>query len=180
MNRRSIIQLHLLAAAFFAPLVVITAISGGLYLVGIKGTSVKTPIAAAGAIPLNPASPTLESDVRALIGGLGLEHEFEYVKVSGDRIITRPTSRPYLEITTSGGDMSVQRVEPSLQMRLVELHKGHGPLLYKDFQKLMAAGIVLILLSGLWLGLGAPALRARTLLATVAGLLAVLGLALLA
>ena len=38
------ISLHLYAAAFLAPLLLFVAISGGLYLVGIKGTVTSTPV----------------------------------------------------------------------------------------------------------------------------------------
>ena len=73
--------------------------------------------------------------MRALLRQLGIAHEFEYVRKSGSRLLTRPTSRTYYEITLAGDTLEVTRHMPDLQKCLIELHKGHGPLLFKDFQK---------------------------------------------
>ena len=43
--RRLIVKLHLMIAAFFAPILLMVALSGGLYLLGQKGQTLKTPIA---------------------------------------------------------------------------------------------------------------------------------------
>ena len=37
MNRKLLITIHMYLAAFFAPAVLLVAISGGLYLIGVKG-----------------------------------------------------------------------------------------------------------------------------------------------
>ena len=37
--RATIIKLHLFVAAFFAPILLMVAVSGGLYLIGSKGTT---------------------------------------------------------------------------------------------------------------------------------------------
>ncbi|MFL2537304.1 MAG: hypothetical protein ACJ0RQ_13980 [Candidatus Azotimanducaceae bacterium] len=42
--RRKLIQLHLYVAAFFLPMLVAMAVSGGLYLTGNKGSTARTPI----------------------------------------------------------------------------------------------------------------------------------------
>ena len=51
----------------------------------------------------------------------------------------------------------------------MELHMGHGPGLFKNFQKMFALGLLLIILSGLWLGLSSSGLRRRTLVISSAG-----------
>ena len=66
-----------------------------------------------------------------------------------------------------------------LVKQLVELHKGHGPGLFKTLQKIMAVGLVIILLSGFWLGVSSEALRAPTLITTIAGLVIALATGLL-
>ena len=38
MNRKTLITIHMYLSAFFAPMVLLVAISGGLYLIGIKGS----------------------------------------------------------------------------------------------------------------------------------------------
>jgi hypothetical protein len=72
-------------------------------------------------------------------------------------------------LSVTGDRVTVTRNEPSLQKKLQELHFGHGPSLYREFQKVFAAGMVFIILSGLWLGLSSPRLRKNTLLSVGAG-----------
>jgi hypothetical protein len=163
MNRTTLITLHMTLSAFFAPMVLLVAISGGLYLLGVKGSIAETPVYSAPDETLDPASDTLKADVEALLLRAGVEgFDFEYVKVSGATLYTRPTSRAHYAIETGAG-VSVTRADPSLQKRLIELHMGHGPTAFKTFQKFFAAGLLFIILSGLWLGLSAQRLRSRTL-----------------
>ena len=44
MARALLIKLHLYCSAFFAAAIVLVAVSGGLYLIGIKGTIEQTPV----------------------------------------------------------------------------------------------------------------------------------------
>jgi len=44
MNRKLLVSLHLYFAAFFTPLILLVAITGGLYLFGIKGTVERTVV----------------------------------------------------------------------------------------------------------------------------------------
>ena len=164
------ISLHLYAAAFFAPTLLLVVISGGLYLVDIKGTVTSTPVAVPSGVVINPASASLEADVRALLRDIGITHDFEYVKKSGNTLYTRPTSRTHYEISVADDSVTVKHNVPDLQKRLIELHKGHGPLWFKDFQKVLAVGVLFIVLSGLWLGLSSAGLRARTIATGVIGL----------
>lgn len=164
------ISLHLYAAAFFAPPLLFVAISGGLYLIGIKGTVTSTTVAVPSSVVINPTSASLEADVRALMRDIGITHDFEYVKKSGNTLSTRPTSRAYYEISVADNSVTVKHNVPNLQKRLIELHKGHGPLWFTDFQKVLAVGVLFLVLSGLWLGLSSPGLRARTIATSVVGL----------
>ena len=47
----------------------------------------------AAGVSLDLDSATLEEDVRRLLAGQGIDHRFEYLKVSGNTLTTRPTSR---------------------------------------------------------------------------------------
>lgn len=165
------IKTHLYIAAFFLPVLVIMATTGGLYLLGYKGSVTSTPVALVAPDKLNPKSPTLDNDVRQWLDANGVEHHFEYVKVSGSTLITRPTSRTYYEIDLSSKTITAAQQQPDLVKSLIELHKGHGPLLFKDFQKVMAAGLLIVLLSGFWLGISSAGLRTSTGLTTLAGLI---------
>jgi len=164
------INLHLYLAAFLAPCLLVMAVSGGLYLIGITGTLSSTPVSVPAGTVIDLDSPSVEADVRALLRQLGIVHEFEYVRKSGNRLLTRPTSRTYYEIALAGDTLEVTRQVPDLQKCLIELHKGHGPLLFKDFQKILAVGVLCIVFSGLRLGLSSPGLRTRTIVTGLGGL----------
>ncbi len=169
--RSTWVKVHLYIASFFLPMLLLMAVSGGLYLNGIKGTVTTTPIELTNAVPIDPKSPELKQDIDGLLQSNGIVHNFEYVKVSGTTLITRPTSRDYYSIDVSGPTPEVSLNKPDLVKQLVELHKGHGPGLFKTLQKVMSVGLVIILLSGFWLGISSEPLRGATLITTGAGLL---------
>ena len=52
----------------------------------------------------------------------------------------------------------------------MELHKGHGPSLFTAYQKLVALALILVVLSGVWMGLASKVLRKKTGLVSLAGL----------
>jgi hypothetical protein len=64
--------------------------------------------------------------------------------------------------------VEVIQARPSLQSRMIELLKGHGPSAFKPFQKAFSIGLIFIILSGLWLGISAERLRRATLLTATA------------
>jgi uncharacterized iron-regulated membrane protein len=173
MNRRFWVNLHLYLAAFFAPMLLIVAMSGGLYLLGIKGNVEKTEVPITKTVRLDLSSSTLEADVRLLLKEVGVQHDFEYVKLGERKVFTRPTSRASYEIKVSRGKerVSLTKIVPDLQKSMIELHKGHGPILFKQLQKVMALGLLTILLSGLYLGVTSKTLKIPTLLSAAAGLL---------
>ena len=179
MARALLIKLHLYCSAFFAAAIVLVAVSGGLYLIGIKGTIEQTPVgtlATGQQLLLDPS----EAKVQAVLASLGVsDFEFEYVKQKGSQLITRPTTRAYYTLDISGDEAVVQYNEPSLQKRMIELHMGHGPTAYKTYQQVFAAGMVFIILSGLWLGLSSARLRLSTAVISGSGVLLFLWLAFL-
>jgi len=179
MTRRLLIKAHLIVASFFAPALVIIAISGGLYLVNIKGTVEETAIQVPADVRLDLTSETIETDVRALFNKLNIDHEFEYLRAGDAMLTTRPTSQTYYVLQVSAEHVTISRNVPSLQKRLIELHKGHGPLLFKDFQKVMAVALLFVLLSGAWLGLSSVGLRNTTMVTIGGGLVLFLWLAFL-
>ena len=177
MTRTLLIKLHLYLSAFFSAAIVLVAVSGGLYLIGIKGSIQQTPVGA-----LSTGSQLLqdpsEANVHAALASLGVsDFEFEYVKQKGSQLITRPTTRPFYTLDISGDEAVVQYNEPSLQKRMIELHMGHGPTAYKTYQQVFAAGMLFIILSGLWLGLSSARLRLSTAVISGTGVLLFLWLA---
>lgn len=168
-NRSFFISLHMYLAAFFAPFIFLVCISGGLYLVGVKGSVEQTPVFQSTDYAIDAGAEDLKAEVDALLAAAGVtEYEYQYVKVKGNTLYTRPTSREHYVINLSEG-VEVIRAQPSLQSALIELHKGHGPTTFKSFQKLFALGLLLIVSSGLFLGLSATGLRPRTLATSLLG-----------
>ena len=178
MARALLIKLHLYCSAFFAAAIVLVAVSGGLYLIGIKGTIEQMPVgtlATGQQLLLDPS----EAKVQAALASLGVSDcEFEYVKQKGSQLITRPTTRPFYTLDINGDEAVVQYNEPSLQKRMIELHMGHGPTAYKTYQQVFAAGMLFIILTGLWLGLSSARLRFSTAMISGTGVILFLWLAL--
>ena len=178
MARALLIKLHLYCSAFFAAAIVLVAVSGGLYLIGIKGTIEQMPVgtlATGQQLLLDPS----EAKVQAALASLGVnDFEFEYVKQKGSQLITRPTTRLFYTLDISSEAAVVQYNEPSLQKRMIELHMGHGPTAYKTYQQVFAAGMLFIILTGLWLGLSSARLRFSTAMISGAGVILFLWLAL--
>ncbi len=169
MNRKLLINIHLYLATFFAPCVLLVAISGGLYLVGVKG-SVETTAVYTGPAAIDSSADDLKEQVDTLLATAGVaDFDYEYVKVKGNTLYTRPTSREHYIINLSEGAAEVQFAEPSLQKRMIELHMGHGPGAFKTLQQAFALGLLLIFLSGLWLGLASVQLRRGSLITVAAG-----------
>ena len=173
------INLHLCIAAFFTPVLLIIVISGGLYLVGVKGTVVETEVSLPANATLDLDAGDLEGQVDKLLQDAGVEHSFEYIKRSGSTLTTRPTSRTNYVVKVTETGVQATRVDPDLQKQLIELHKGHGPLAFKQLQRVTAVGLLFAILAGLWLGLSAADQWRQTAIATGAGLLVTLGLAFL-
>ena len=170
MDRKLLITIHMYLAAFFAPTVLLVAISGGLYLAGVKGEVEQEIIYSSSNVTIDSKSASLHTDVATLLADAGVaSYSYEYVKVSGTDLYTRPTSSDHYIIKSNEDGVEVIHARPSLQSRMIELHKGHGPSAFKTFQKAFAVGLIFIILSGLWIGISAARLRRSTLLTATAG-----------
>ena len=171
MARALLIKLHLYFSAFFAAAIVLVASSGGLYLIGIKGSVEQTMVGSLDSRESLLADPS-HAAVASALGELGVpDFDFDYVKQKGSRLMTRPTTRPFYTLDIEGDQVTVQYNTPSLQKRMIELHMGHGPSAYKTYQQFFAAGMLFVMLSGLWLGLSSDRLRTTTLITSGSGLL---------
>ncbi|MDE0205812.1 MAG: hypothetical protein OXP66_07285 [Candidatus Tectomicrobia bacterium] len=171
MTRHVFTLVHLCAAAFLAPVVLLMAVSGGLYLFGIKGNVTETPVDLAPGASLDLAAADLEAAVRQLLSDAGIEHRFVYLKREDGILTTRPTSRVHYVLRVDEDGVRVTRSEPSIQKRLIDLHKGHGPTAFKALQKVLAVGLLAVVGTGFWLGLSAVWLRVRMAAVAAAGLL---------
>jgi len=179
--RKTLINLHLLFAGFLAPAFILVALSGGLYLIGKKGEFKSEAISLPAGASLDFKSVTIDADVRELLSDAGIPHKFEYVKPRGaSKIHLRPTSRRYLEFNQTANGLTAKRVTPNFQGSMIELHKGHGPSLFKLYQKLVALGLIGVVFGGVLVGLLSKAYRRKTLAALTFGTLLFLILALFA
>jgi len=174
MSRKLLITIHLTLAAFFTPILLIIGVSGGLYLIGEKGHFQSEPIYQGSADSFDFKAKDREEQIRQFIQTNNIDHEFEYVKTSGKTSYTRPTSRQHLTFQKQGKQLIVTKRTPNFIASIIELHKGHGPTIFKTFQKFTAIGLFLILISGLYLGLTSPAFKNKTLVISGLGLLSFL------
>jgi hypothetical protein len=154
------------------------AISGGLYLIGEKGSTVNTTIELAERANLDFKSENLDEDVRALLASNDIDLDFEYIKNRGNLIQTRPTSRTHLVFSKKEDLLTLVKKEPNFQSSMIELHKGHGPKLFRSYQIVVAVSLMLTLLTGIWMGLASRAMRKKTSIALVIGSVVFLLLAL--
>ena len=177
--RRKLILLHLVFAGVMAPAFLLLAVSGGLYLLGVKGTTASAQVPVAAGASLDFGAADIDAATRRFLAEAGIEHDFEYVKHRGDTLDLRPTSRPYLVIAASEDGPRVARHEPDLQKAMIELHKGHGPQLFKLYQKVVAVALIGVVLGGVAVGLLAPVWRRTTIMSVVVGTAAFAALALL-
>ncbi|MGJ8560674.1 MAG: PepSY-associated TM helix domain-containing protein [Litorimonas sp.] len=178
--RRILVNLHLIFAGLMAPAFLLVAVSGGLYLLNIKGTTTDTPVALADGAALDFKSGTIEADVRALLLRSDIDHDFEYIRDRGSTIELRPTSRTYLSLSQTPDGLSATRHVPDLQKSMMELHKGHGPTLFKLYQKFVAILLIGVVFGGVLVGLLAKAYRGKTIICLAMGTVLFLFLALFA
>lgn len=167
--RKNLILAHLWLAGLMAPAFALHAISGGLYLMNIKGSVSTERVSLPAGSTLDFKSGTLESDVRSLLETAELESDFEYIRNRGTVIQLRPTSRTYLEFEQTPQGLSATRVKPDTVKSLMELHMGHGPQLFKTYQKFVAVLLLAVVLVGILVGLLAKAYRRQTVIAVAIG-----------
>lgn len=177
MSRKFIVTIHLAFAAFFSPVLLVVAISGGLYLIGEKGDVIKEEIYKGELAGYDFMAKDRESMIRQFLKTNNIDHEFEYAKGGDQFTITRPTSKQHLAFELKQDQLIVTKRTPNFIFAIIELHKGHGPTAFKTYQKMMAIGLIVILASGLYLGLLSPGYRRKTIVFSGLGLVSMLVLA---
>ncbi len=170
MLRRTLILTHLFLAAFLAPMFILVAVSGGLYLIDQEGSVTTEKVPLPESITIDFQSGTLESDIRAAFKDMDLNYKFDSIRSNATRALTRPSTRTFYEFTMRDNQLTLTRNTPSFQRKMIELHKGHGPNLFILYQKFAAIGLLFVVLSGFWLGYSSPVLRAKTALTSGLGL----------
>ncbi len=179
MTRKTIITLHLFLAAFLTPILVIIAVSGGMYLFGEKGNITKRTVYQGELADFDFQAKNKEALVLKFLAENQIEHKFDYIKSGSDFMLTRPTSKTHFLFEKENGNLIVTERAPDFVASMIEIHKGHGSRAMKFFQKVVAIALLLVLLSGLYLGLSSAILKTKTLAVTGAGLATFLLLVLL-
>jgi hypothetical protein len=167
--RQTLITLHLFAASLLAPLFVLVAITGGLYMAGVEGSTKDTPLALPNGTSFNTKSPAFEADVRQFLKAQNVNVDFEYIRVRGENFVTRPTSRTHVAFEKKDGVLQAKLVEPTALKALMEIHMGHGPKIYKTYAAVAGLALLLVVLGGVFIGLLSPAYRKATLSSVVVG-----------
>lgn len=170
--RNIMILFHLIGAGLMAPAFLLVALSGGLYLTGNKGEFTSVPVPLPEAVSLNFESPTLEADVRQLLNETGLDQDFEYIRNRGSVIQLRPTSRSHYQFKQTPDGLTATRETPNIVAAMMELHKGHGPELFKLYQKFVALFLFFVVFGGVVVGLLAKKYRVKTIASLAVGTIA--------
>ena len=167
--RRTLVSVHLYMAALLAPAFLLVAISGGLYLADVEGSASETALPVPAGFVLQGDDPALETKVRAYLAAADVGVSFDYLRTRGDSISTRPTSRDHVQFETKDGRTTATLVQPDLLNSMMELHKGHGPQIFRYFGILMGIALFFVVVGGLIVGLLAPGYRKQTIWTAVAG-----------
>jgi len=168
-SRNLITLLHLFAATLLAPFFIMVAITGGLYVADIKPEVSKTDIIFSDSISLDSESETLDQDVRKILSDNDINIEFEYLKNRGDVITTRPTSRQHVNFKKTDAGWNATLNEPNFHYTMMELHKGHGPKLFKTYQIVAGITLFMIMMSGLIIGILTKTYRRKTIISSIIG-----------
>ncbi len=167
--RRTLVSVHLYLAALLAPAFLLMATTGALYLSGFQGESEETAVEVPAGYSFNADDPDVDAEIRRFIADQDLGIEFDYIRGRGDSMTTRPTSRTHLRIATEDGETTATVVRPDTLSALTELHKGHGPQVFRMFGIVIGVTLVLVVIGGLIVGLLAPSYRRPTALSALAG-----------
>lgn len=173
--RKQLIVLHTVLAAFFLPMGIMYAITGGLYGLGLKGgyDTVETQIQLEA--PLDGELSTLVKLAENELGKQGINpptgsakikkggtsYYFEWTGAVRD-VQLHPTDDP-LVATFKVKDTDVQRY-------FVQLHKAKAGEVFKWFAAVWMVGLVLLFLTGGVMAFAAKPYRKIATIATIAGI----------
>lgn len=177
MKRTTLVNIHLSLSSFFLPFLLMMPLTGVLYLAGQKGEVVKELV-----YTINEKMPsdTVEQEnfLKEQFSRFDKDYQYEYIKSSGTSHIMRPTTRTFYTIIETEEGLEFYKSTPNLLSKLIELHKGHGPGIFKVLEVFFGFSLLLIVISGLFLTLTVKTYRTKGLISLALGIL-VFGAALL-
>lgn len=170
MNRKQILNVHLYLALFFLPFLLLMPISGGSYLLGIKGE--RETIEAFRVDQKIPKEEKIRDEwLKNQFSNNNIDYKWESVKVNGDTLTLRPSSRDYYVVFPDGENTVFNKISPSFMARLMELHFGHGPAWFRIMEQAFALALILITISGVWMMVMVKAYRTKILIPFSIGLI---------
>lgn len=176
MNIRKVMTyVHLSLASLFMPLLLLMPFTGTMYLLGFKGDQTKTEAFRIPAVAIPEDEAEQKVFFREIFLANSVQYSFSYIRGGGKEFIFRPTSRVHyvasIADTSDKSEIVFSKVEPDLMKRLIEVHKGHGPVAMKWFEVAFGLALILMTLSGLWLAWTVKPYRKATLISFGVGAL---------
>ncbi|PHR20446.1 MAG: hypothetical protein COA41_04580 [Sphingopyxis sp.] len=162
-TRNLLILVHLFLASFLAPSFLMVGVTGALDLAGVEPSIEDVDIILPPDTRLDPESPTLQQDIEAILAARDIHLDIESVRSRDGRMTTRPTSRTFARINQTPDGLQASLHKPGLQYALMELHKGHGPAIFKTYQIIAGIVLFLVIIGGLIVGFMARPYRRKTL-----------------
>ncbi len=173
-TRLSLIRLHTALAAFFLPMGLLYAITGGLYGLGVKGhyqtTESTVQLDTPGPAELSHYVALTERELAARnldtpTGSAGIKkggtsHYFEWTGSRRD-VQIHPTGNP--------GEVKLKIMETNPHRFFVQLHKAKGGDGFKYFAGVWMVALVLLFLTGGLMAFSLPAQRKLASLSLAAG-----------
>lgn len=179
-TRNLLILVHLFLAAFLAPSFLMVGITGALDHAGIEPAIVDINLVLPADTQLDPDSPTLKQDVGEILAAQNIHLDIESIRSRDGEMTTRPTSRTFARFSQTPQGLRASLHKPGLQYAMMELHKGHGPAVFKTYQIIAGIALFLVIIGGLIVGLLAKAYRKKVLVSLSLGFLLFLGFGFLA
>lgn len=152
MSRKTLINIHLILTAFFLPFLLHMPLSGTLYLLGIKG-EVHRELAFT-------STESFEMNKESILEQFkknGIDYNFEYIRGNGKNVTLRPSSKVHYQVHQKGNVTEFTKLSPNFVASMMELHKGHGPQLFKTLETVFGVGLLLTTISGVLLLFGVSA-----------------------
>lgn len=171
MKRITILKIHLYLSAFFTPFLLLMAFTGTAYLFNFKGDAKTETVRT-----LEGIAVVDKELVSSTLKAIDPDYSFEYIKESGSTVLTRPMTRVYYQFVKNESGFLIQKVTPNFLRRIIEVHKGHGPGMLKNLEKVLGLSLLLVILSGVWLALSTKRDMKITLILAGSGAVVLFGL----
>lgn len=169
MNFRKVTTyVHLSLAALFMPLLLLMPFTGAMYILGFQGEQTKGEAFRIPAVAIPEDEVERETFFREVLKANAIDYSFSYIRAGKNEFTFRPTSRVHYVATVLDSaeipEIVFTKVEPDLMKRLIEVHKGHGPVAMRWFEVAFGLALILTTISGLWLAWTVKPYRKATLI----------------